>query len=146
MPYELAFLAPALKEWEKLDVNTREQFKKKLSERLIEPRVPSAKLRGARDRYKIKLRTLGYRLVYEVRDGELIVLVVAVGNATETPSTKRRLVASRNNPASTTDDRARYPNRMIPCPSSSISISPMRSPRRTSLSVEVRIRSRSRRA
>ena len=41
--------------------------------------MPSAKLSGHKDRYKIKLRTVGYRLVYEVRDGELIVLVVAVG-------------------------------------------------------------------
>jgi mRNA interferase RelE/StbE len=34
---------------------------------------------GQRDRYKIKLKSLGYRLVYEVRDAELVVLVVAVG-------------------------------------------------------------------
>jgi mRNA interferase RelE/StbE len=41
--------------------------------------VPSAKLAGHPDRYKIKLKSVGYRLVYEVRDGELIVVVVAVG-------------------------------------------------------------------
>jgi mRNA interferase RelE/StbE len=29
--------------------------------------------------YKIKLRSVGYRLVYEVRDSKLIVLVIAVG-------------------------------------------------------------------
>ena len=79
MSFELGFLEEALKEWKKLDSNTREQFKKKLAERLIEPRVPSAKLSGHKDRYKIKLRSVGYRLVYEVRDSELIVLVVAVG-------------------------------------------------------------------
>ena len=28
--------------------------------------------------YKIKLKSAGYRLVYEVRDGELVVSVVAV--------------------------------------------------------------------
>jgi mRNA interferase RelE/StbE len=79
MPYELAFLASALKEWEKLDANVRSQFKKKLAERLVEPKVPSSKLTGAKDRYKIKLRHLGYRLIYEVRDGDLVVLVIAVG-------------------------------------------------------------------
>ncbi|MGF9561977.1 type II toxin-antitoxin system RelE/ParE family toxin [Neorhizobium sp. JUb45] len=79
MSYELAFLDPALKEWRKLDANIREQFRKKLAERLENPRVPSARLHGARDRYKIKLRTAGYRLVYEVRDAQLVVLVVAVG-------------------------------------------------------------------
>lgn len=79
MSYELEFLEPALKEWKRLDANTREQFKKKLKERCTNPRVPSAKLRGARDRYKIKLRASGYRLVYEVIDGEVVVLVIAVG-------------------------------------------------------------------
>ena len=79
MTYELGFLDAALKEWRKLDSNTRDQFKKKLAERLANPRVPSAKLAGSADRYKIKLRSFGYRLVYEVRDRELIVVVVAVG-------------------------------------------------------------------
>ena len=79
MIYELAFLDEALKEWRKLDNNTREQFKAKLAQRLHSPKIPSARLHGAKERYKIKLRNAGYRLVYEVRDQELLVLVVAVG-------------------------------------------------------------------
>lgn len=79
MSYELGFLDDALKEWKKLDANTREHFKNKLAERLVTPRVASAKLSGQKDRYKIKLRNAGYRLVYEVRDKQLIVVVVAVG-------------------------------------------------------------------
>jgi mRNA interferase RelE/StbE len=79
MRFKLGFLDQALKEWNKLDSTTREQFKRKLSERLDNPRVASSKLRGHPDRYKIKLRGLGYRLVYEVRDNKLIVIVVAVG-------------------------------------------------------------------
>jgi mRNA interferase RelE/StbE len=79
MSYELAFLEEALKEWRKLDRNTREIFAVKLAERLNNPRVPSAKLSGSADRYKIKLRSVGYRLVYEVRNKTLVVLVVAVG-------------------------------------------------------------------
>lgn len=79
MTYELGFLDEALKEWRKLDNGIKAQFKKKLAERLESPRVPSAKLAGHPDRYKIKLRSLGYRLVYEVRDSQLIVIVVAVG-------------------------------------------------------------------
>ncbi|MFI5015816.1 MAG: type II toxin-antitoxin system RelE/ParE family toxin [Hyphomicrobiales bacterium] len=78
MTCELGFLDAALKEWRKLDGNTRDQFKKKLAERLAYPRVPSARLHGSEDRYKIKLRSSGYRLVYEVRDEQLVV-VVAVG-------------------------------------------------------------------
>ena len=79
MSYELAFLDAALKEWRKLDQNIREQFRNKLAERLENPRVPAAQLYGSKDRYKIKLRAIGYRLVYEVRDAQLVVLVIAVG-------------------------------------------------------------------
>ncbi|BCH63862.1 MULTISPECIES: type II toxin-antitoxin system RelE family toxin [Rhizobium/Agrobacterium group] len=79
MSYELAFVDAALKEWRKLDHSVREQFKKKLAERCVNPRVPSAQLSGAKDRYKIKLRGAGYRLVYEVRDKDIIIVVVAVG-------------------------------------------------------------------
>ena len=45
----------------------------------LNPRVPASKLSGHKDRFKIKLRSVGYRLVYEVRDGELVVVVVAIG-------------------------------------------------------------------
>lgn len=79
MTYSLAFLDEALKEWRKLDSVTRDQFKSPLAERLLNPKIPSARLHGAKERYKIKLRNAGFRLVYEVRDHELLVLVVAVG-------------------------------------------------------------------
>lgn len=79
MSYKLSFHPDALVEWRKLDATVSEQFKKKLAERLQRPRVPAAKLSGHQDCYKIKLRSVGYRLVYEVRDAVLLVIVVAVG-------------------------------------------------------------------
>ena len=79
MTYKLVFKQDAEKEWRKLDDLVRVQFKKKLKERLINPRVESARLSGMKDCYKIKLRSAGYRLVYEVRDEEIVVSVVAVG-------------------------------------------------------------------
>lgn len=79
MTYKLRFLPAALKEWEKLGAPVKNQLKKKLVERLENPRVPSDKLSGYGDVYKIKLRTAGYRLVYEVIDDELFVFVLAVG-------------------------------------------------------------------
>lgn len=79
MRYEVEFLESALKEWKRLDANTREQFRRKLKERCENPRIPAAKLHGAKDRYKIKLRSAGFRLVYEVEDDRLVVVVVAVG-------------------------------------------------------------------
>lgn len=79
MSFELAFHPEALREWHKLHASVRDQFKKKLAERLIEPRVVAHRLRGSAERYKIKLRSAGYRLVYEERDQQLLVLVLAVG-------------------------------------------------------------------
>lgn len=79
MSYSLKFKEEALKEWGKLDPGVRVQFKKNLEERLLNPRVPAAKLSGQKDRFKIKLRNIGYRLVYEVRDNQFVVVVVAVG-------------------------------------------------------------------
>ncbi|MFT0532958.1 type II toxin-antitoxin system RelE family toxin [Castellaniella hirudinis] len=76
MTYRLKFKDEALKEWHKLDNTLREQFKKKLTERVQDPHVPAAKLSGHADRYKIKLKSSGYRLVCEVRDAEVVVVVV----------------------------------------------------------------------
>lgn len=79
MNYDLSFKEEALREWRKLDPTVRTQFKKKLIERLDYPRIASSQLSGHTDRYKIKLRSAGFRLVYEVRDTELLVVVIAVG-------------------------------------------------------------------
>ena len=79
MSYNLKFKEEAWKEWQKLDSTIKEVFKKKIRERLIEPKIESARLKGMTDCYKIKLRGLGYRLVYQVREMELVVSVIAVG-------------------------------------------------------------------
>ena len=79
MSYELEFLPSALKEWQKLDNSIKVQFKKKLSERLENPKVVKDKLRGYEDVYKIKLRDVDYRLAYQVKDSEIVVLVLVVG-------------------------------------------------------------------
>ncbi len=80
MTYELEFDVRALREWRKLDPSIQAQFKKQLAKRLDNPHVPSAKLHGElQNTYKIKLREVGYRLVYEVIDQRLIVVVIAVG-------------------------------------------------------------------
>ena len=79
MTYNLRFKHDAEKEWRKLDNTIREQFKKHLKKRLENPHIPSARLNGMVDCYKIKLRSAGYRLVYQVRDNDMVVSVVAVG-------------------------------------------------------------------
>jgi mRNA interferase RelE/StbE len=77
--YQLKFQSAARKEWDKLDGSVQIQFLKALKRRLEGPRVPRALLAGMPDCYKIKLRELGYRLVYRVYDNEIMILVLAVG-------------------------------------------------------------------
>lgn len=79
MTYSLRFKEEAKKEWDRLDPVIREHFAKKLRQRRENPRVDSARLSGMQDCYKIKLRSAGYRLVYEVRDHEVVIVVIAVG-------------------------------------------------------------------
>jgi mRNA interferase RelE/StbE len=79
MIYELEFEPSALKAWKKLDDVTRGQFKRKLDERLSNPRVPKDALHFRSNHYKIKLRDKGYRLIYVVDDGRVTVIVVDVG-------------------------------------------------------------------
>jgi len=79
MSYRLKFLPSALKEWRKLDPHIQGQFKSHLGKRLENPHVPSYRLRGYPNFYKIKLRSVGYRLVYEVVDKAITVYVISVG-------------------------------------------------------------------
>ena len=79
MTYKLRFHELALIEWNKLDGSIKSQFKKKLAERLEQPRVASSVLLGMKDCYKIKLRQLEYRIVYRVDDNIVSVTVIAAG-------------------------------------------------------------------
>ncbi|MCQ4258189.1 type II toxin-antitoxin system RelE family toxin [Stutzerimonas stutzeri] len=78
MTYSLEFDARALKEWQKLGDTVRQQLKKKLAEVLLNPRIEANRLRSLPDCYKIKLRSSGYRLVYQVLHQEVVVFVIAV--------------------------------------------------------------------
>ena len=64
---------------EKASAQYSAAVQKKLQQRLSNPRVPASKLSGHPDTYKIKLRTVGYRLVYSVKDDVVVVYVLAVG-------------------------------------------------------------------
>ena len=79
MSYSLRFHELALKEWKRWDGTLQAQFKKKLRERLENPRIPSAALSGMKDCYKIKLSAAGYRLVYRVDEDTVYVTVISVG-------------------------------------------------------------------
>ncbi len=75
--YDLEFHPIALKEWKNwiiLSVNNSKLNWKSVCRTLVFHLHTSEK-----NRYKIKLRGVGYRLVYEVRDNELVIMVIAVG-------------------------------------------------------------------
>jgi len=78
MTYNLEFDARALKEWRKLGDTVRQQFKKKLAAILDNPQIEANRLHSLPDCYKIKLRSSGYRLVYQVVSQEVLVFVVAI--------------------------------------------------------------------
>lgn len=81
MTYELEFTETALKEFDKLSPDIANQFLKKLEKIVENPRIPKNKLRGSgvKDLYKIKLRQSSFRLLYEVIDDRLVVLVIKIG-------------------------------------------------------------------
>ena len=77
--YRLKFLPEALDEWNALDGSIKELLRKLLKKRLNEPHMPGSQLHGDLSGcYKIKLRKHGFRLVYNVEDDVMFVLVLAI--------------------------------------------------------------------
>jgi mRNA interferase RelE/StbE len=57
----------------------QQQLTKNLRQRLANPRVEPDRLSKFPDCYKIKLRNAGLRLVYQVHDQQVIIIVIAIG-------------------------------------------------------------------
>src|SRR5699024_12250583 len=93
MTYAVKFRDDALKEWLKLDKSVQQQFAKKLKKCSENPHIPSARLHGLKDCYKIKLRASGFRLVYQVFDEMLSIVFVAVGKPERDKVYNRRIAS-----------------------------------------------------
>ncbi len=77
--YTLQFVPAALDEWNALDSSIKEILRTALRKRLEQPKLPGSALKGKLTGcYKIKLLKQGYRLIYEVLDTQVVVLVLAV--------------------------------------------------------------------
>ena len=77
--YRLHFETQAWQEWKALDGAPKKALREALIKRLDNPHVPGSALKGElAGCYKIKLPKAGYRLVYEVLDDVVVVLVLAV--------------------------------------------------------------------
>ena len=71
MTYKLEFLNQKVKKaFDKLDNTARSQFKKKLKERLENPRIEADALKNIKNGYKIKLKTLGN--LYQFMNGVFV--------------------------------------------------------------------------
>ena len=87
--YRLFFLPDALEEWHDLDGSIRQVLKKLLAKRLDHPHVPGSALHGPLSSCcKIKLGKQGVRLVYEVEDDKLVVMVLAVDRRADSAAYK----------------------------------------------------------
>lgn len=78
MIYKLKFTPISNKEWKDIDNSIKIEFQKKLRERIKNPRVLKDKLSGYDNIYKIKLRSSGFGLAYEVKNQQIIILVLSV--------------------------------------------------------------------
>ena len=101
--YRLRFEARAWDEWKKLDGAPKQELRDLLISRLDNPKVPGSALKGVlAGCYKIKMRKSGYRLVYEVIDDIVVVLVLAVDkceDAAAYESAAKRLMSSSHDEA-----------------------------------------------
>jgi mRNA interferase RelE/StbE len=91
MSYKLEFVPSALKEWKKLGETVKAQLKKKLEKVLESPCIEKNRLSGVSHLYKLKLRSSGYRLVYEVDQGRIVVLVLSIGKRNRSEVYKKAL-------------------------------------------------------
>lgn len=79
MTFSIEILPAARREWKKLDPDIKLQATRKLETLLENPRVEATRLRGMPDCYKLKLRSAGYRIIYQVFDSRLVIFIVAAG-------------------------------------------------------------------
>ena len=80
--YELRFRPAALRQLRKLDSQIARRIKSITETLRTEPRPPGVKaLTGQRG--WLRIRVGDYRIVYEVRDSELVVLVIQIGHRSQ---------------------------------------------------------------
>jgi mRNA interferase RelE/StbE len=78
MPYAVDFVPSAAKELAKLSTRERQRIAAKIDAVAARPRPPGAEKLAGIDAWRV--RAGDYRIVYEVRDRALVVLVLAVGH------------------------------------------------------------------
>jgi mRNA interferase RelE/StbE len=80
--YELRFRPAALRQLRKLDTQIARRIKGATEALRVEPRPPAVKALTGQHGW-LRIRVGDYRIVYEVRDSELVVLVIQIGHRSE---------------------------------------------------------------
>lgn len=80
MAYSIKVHDDFVAELAKLDSTIKQQLRKKLDKVVENPHIPKNRLSGGlHNCYKIKLLKAGVRLVYQVNDNEIYILLLTVG-------------------------------------------------------------------
>jgi mRNA interferase RelE/StbE len=78
VPYAIDFVPSAAKELAKLSPKERMRIAEKLDARGAQPRPPGAEKLSGIDAWRVRVGD--HRIVYEVRDRTLVVLILTVGH------------------------------------------------------------------
>ena len=83
--YSLHFLNSAKKEFKKLDIIAQRKIKEKLLLLTTNPNILKNNIKPLKGEYKgkFRLRISQYRVVFQVKDEELIIIVIRVGHRKE---------------------------------------------------------------
>lgn len=83
--YALNFLSSAKKEFKKLDTLAQKTIKEKLILLSTNPDILKNNIKALKGEYKgkFRLRVNQYRVIFQVKDEELIIIVVRIGHRRE---------------------------------------------------------------
>jgi len=83
--YTLAFLTSAKREFSKLDFTVQKQIKEKLVILVENPDLLKNNIKVLKGKHKgkFRLRVKQYRVVFHIKDSELIITIVRVGHRKE---------------------------------------------------------------
>jgi len=81
-PYQIEFTSVAWRDFSRLTTSVQERLQVKIDALAQQPRPPGVqKLEGRENRYR--LRAGNYRVIYEIQDEVLLVLIVRIGHRRE---------------------------------------------------------------
>ncbi|MFK5975011.1 MAG: type II toxin-antitoxin system RelE/ParE family toxin [Sulfurovum sp.] len=83
--YELNFLSSAKKEFKKIDSHAQKFIKEKLLLLISNPDSLKNNIKPLKGEYKgkFRLRISQYRVIFQVKDEELIILIIRIGHRKE---------------------------------------------------------------